>query len=288
MKLIVEDNWQKNHSLLRDTFFEGVASFLTNRKEKPPTLREIKSRFPEVKVDRAIEEYIQLGLIARSDRRYQLIVPVYNALSSNELIEKKVASLKTILAEWSVESRRAWFVLQGQRLKKEPQVYFVEEMMELFYFRELCSDQLIVQELADEPYAKTIPAYFSALREGDASLYEPFAYLGDVNTEYYLDQLAVLFEKARKQSRRIRPTIFLQSLVDFGFLTDTFVLRSVVEMTTQTPIQQASFAKADACVAELTNFEKRRIFVELWHFFEKAPLTIVHQDEWIFLANAES
>ena len=39
MKLIVEDNWQKNHSLLRDTFFEGVASFLTNRKEKPPTLR---------------------------------------------------------------------------------------------------------------------------------------------------------------------------------------------------------------------------------------------------------
>ena len=48
-------------------------------------LREIKAQFPDVAVDKLMEEYIKAGLILRENKRYYLNLPMLESLDSLEL-----------------------------------------------------------------------------------------------------------------------------------------------------------------------------------------------------------
>lgn len=48
-------------------------------------LREIKAQFPDVAVDKLMEEYIKAGLILRENKRYYLNFPTLESLDSLEL-----------------------------------------------------------------------------------------------------------------------------------------------------------------------------------------------------------
>lgn len=274
MKLIVEDHWQTDQKLIDRLFFEQLVDYLINRAGQLPTLRDIKQTFPNVKVDRAMENYIRLGLIARSERRYKLLVPIYLQAETDDVIQSKFDQAKVMIAPWPKEKRRAWFFYQGQQLANHPQLYLTDSDSPLLVFRELIHEQLKVYELSDEEYDKTMPAYFTAMRSEAEKRYEQFSYLGDVDPSYYLDQVAVLFEKLRTNPKRVRPSIFLKSLVDFGFLTEDCQLVASSPSKTDSPSQE------DEILVDCSQFEQRSILGQLWHFFEDGAYSIVEQGDY--------
>ena len=59
--------------LTRQPFFVGLVDYLDQHDDV--ILREIKAQFPEVAVDKLMEEYIKEGLIRRKNKRYSLNLP---------------------------------------------------------------------------------------------------------------------------------------------------------------------------------------------------------------------
>ena len=69
--------------LTRQPFFRDLVDYLDQHDEV--ILREIKAKFPEVLVDKYLEEYIKAGLILRENKRYYLNLPFLESTESLEL-----------------------------------------------------------------------------------------------------------------------------------------------------------------------------------------------------------
>ena len=69
--------------LTRQPFFRELIRYLDQHEDV--ILREIKAQFPDVAVDKLMEEYIKAGLILRENKRYYLNLPMLESLNSLEL-----------------------------------------------------------------------------------------------------------------------------------------------------------------------------------------------------------
>ena len=69
--------------LTRQPFFRDLVDYLDQHDDV--ILREIKAQFPEVTVDKLLEEYIKAGLILRENKRYYLNLPFLESTESLEL-----------------------------------------------------------------------------------------------------------------------------------------------------------------------------------------------------------
>ena len=69
--------------LTRQPFFRDLVDYLDQHDDV--ILREIKAQFPEVAVDKLLEEYIKAGLILRENKRYYLNLPFLEFTESLEL-----------------------------------------------------------------------------------------------------------------------------------------------------------------------------------------------------------
>ena len=69
--------------LTRQPFFGELIRYLDQHEDV--ILREIKAKFPDVAVDKLMEEYIKAGLILRENKRYYLNLPMLESLDSLEL-----------------------------------------------------------------------------------------------------------------------------------------------------------------------------------------------------------
>ena len=69
--------------LTRQPFFGELIRYLDQHDDV--ILREIKAQFPDVAVDKLMEEYIKAGLIRRENKRYYLNLPMLESLDSLEL-----------------------------------------------------------------------------------------------------------------------------------------------------------------------------------------------------------
>ena len=69
--------------LTRQPFFGELIRYLDQHDDV--ILREIKAKFPDVAVDKLMEEYIKAGLILRENKRYYLNLPMLESLDSLEL-----------------------------------------------------------------------------------------------------------------------------------------------------------------------------------------------------------
>ena len=69
--------------LTRQPFFEDLINYLDQHADV--ILREIKAQFPDVPVDKYLEEYIKAGLILRENKRYYLNLPFLESTESLEL-----------------------------------------------------------------------------------------------------------------------------------------------------------------------------------------------------------
>ena len=183
--------------LTRQPFFKDLVDYLDQHDEV--ILREIKAHFPEVAVDKFLEEYIKAGLILRENKRYYLNLPF---LESTEFLELD----------------------QEVFVRDDSSVY--QEIQKKDFKTELRNqtNAAILEEYTDFAREKmTLSNYFYKVKhqypltEDQQALY---AVLGDVNPEYALKYMTTFLLKFLKKDQLMqkRRDIFVDSLVLLGYI----------------------------------------------------------------------
>lgn len=120
-------------------------------------LREIKAQFPDVAVDKLMEEYIKAGLILRENKRYYLNFPTLESLDSLELDQeifvREASPVYQALLEQSFETDYFYKVKQQYPLtEKQQELYdilgdvnpeYALKYMTAFLLKFLKKDQLM-------------------------------------------------------------------------------------------------------------------------------------------------
>ena len=183
--------------MTRQPFFRDLIDFLDQHDDV--ILREIKAQFPEVAVDKLLEEYIKAGLILRENKRYYLNLPF---LESADLVD-----------------------LDQEVFVREDSEFYQELKAKVFQteFRNTTNAAILVEETDFERNAQTLSNYFYkvaqqySLTEEQEKLY---AILGDVNPEYALKYMTSFLLKFLKKEevQQKRRDIFVDSLVLLGYI----------------------------------------------------------------------
>lgn len=183
--------------LTRQPFFRDLVDYLD--KHDDVILREIKARFPEIPVDKYLEEYIKAGLILRENKRYYLNLPF-------------------------LESAEFLALDQEVFVRDDSPIYL--EILEKHFQTELRNqtNAAILEEYTDFAREKTtLSNYFYKVKhqypltDDQQALY---AILGDVNPEYALKYMTTFLLKFLKKDQLMqkRRDIFVDSLVLLGYI----------------------------------------------------------------------
>ena len=183
--------------LTRQPFFRDLVDYLDQHDDV--ILREIKAQFPEVAVDKLLEEYIKAGLILRENKRYYLNLPFLESTESLELDQEVF-------------------------VRDDSPIY--QEILEKDFQTELRNqtNAAILKEYTD--FARenmTLSNYFYKVKhqypltEEQQALY---GILGDVNPEYALKYMTTFLLKFLKKDQLMqkRRDIFVDSLVLLGYI----------------------------------------------------------------------
>ncbi|CJV74064.1 putative cytoplasmic protein [Streptococcus pneumoniae] len=154
-------------------------------------LREIKAQFPDVAVDKLMEEYIKAGLILRENKRYYLNFPTLESLDSLELDQE-------------IFVREASLVYQA----------LLEQSFET-ELRNRINAAILVEKTDFARTKMTLSNYFYKVKQQE--LYD---ILGDVNPEYALKYMTAFLLKFLKKDQLMqkRHDIFVDSLVVLGYI----------------------------------------------------------------------
>ena len=183
--------------LTRQPFFRDLVDYLDQHDDV--ILREIKAQFPEVAVDKLLEEYIKAGLILRENKRYYLNLPF-------------------------LESTESLALDQEVFVRDDSHVY--QEILDKHFQTELRNQTnvAILEEHTDFAREKmTLSNYFYKVKfqypltEEQQRLYE---ILGDVNPKYALKYMTTFLLKFLKKDQLMqkRRDIFVDSLVLLGYI----------------------------------------------------------------------
>ena len=183
--------------LTRQPFFRDLVDYLDQHDDV--ILREIKAQFPEVAVDKYLEEYIKAGLILRENKRYYLNLPFLESTESLELDQEVF-------------------------VRDDSPIY--QEILEKHFQTELRNqtNAAILEEYTNFAREKmTLSNYFYKVKhqypltEEQQALY---GILGDVNPEYALKYMTTFLLKFLKKDQLIqkRCDIFVDSLVLLGYI----------------------------------------------------------------------
>ena len=183
--------------MTRQPFFKDLVDYLDQHDDV--ILREIKAQFPEIPVDKFLEEYIKEGLILRENKRYYLNLPFLESTNSLELDQEVF-------------------------VRDDSPIY--QEILEKHFQTELRNqtNAAILEEYTDFAREKmTLSNYFYKVKhqypltEDQQKLY---AVLGDVNPEYALKYMTTFLLKFLKKDQLMqkRTDIFVDSLVLLGYI----------------------------------------------------------------------
>ena len=183
--------------LTRQPFFRDLVDYLDQHDDV--ILREIKAHFPEVPVDKYLEEYIKAGLILRENKRYYLNLPFLESTESLELDQEVF-------------------------VRDDSPIY--QEILKKYFQTELRNqiNAAILKEYTDFAREKmTLSNYFYKVKhqypltEEQQALY---GILGDVNPEYALKYMTTFLLKFLKKDQLMqkRRDIFVDSLVLLGYI----------------------------------------------------------------------
>ena len=183
--------------LTRQPFFIDLVDYLDQHDDV--ILREIKAQFPDVSVDKLMEEYIKAGLILRENKRYSLNLPF-------------LESTDDLALDQEIFVREDSPVYQG--------------LLEKTFETELRNqtNAAILIEYTDFARQKmTLSNYFYKVKhqypltEKQQELYD---ILGDVNPEYALKYMTTFLLKFLKKDQLMqkRRDIFVDSLVVLGYI----------------------------------------------------------------------
>lgn len=183
--------------LTRQPFFIDLVDYLDQHDDV--ILREIKAQFPDVAVDKFMEEFIKAGLILRENKRYFLNLPFLES-TDNLALDQEI------------------FV------REDSPVY--QGLLEKTFETELRNqtNAAILIEYTDFARQKmTLSNYFYKVKhqypltEKQQKLYD---ILGDVNPEYALKYMMTFLLKFLKKDQLMqkRRDIFVDSLVVLGYI----------------------------------------------------------------------
>lgn len=183
--------------LTRQLFFIDLVDYLDQHDDV--ILREIKAQFPDVSVDKLMEEYIKAGLILRENKHYSLNLPF-------------------------LESTDDLALDQEIFVRGDSPVY--QDLLEKTFETELRNqtNAAILIEHTDFARQKmTLSNYFYKVKnqylltEDQQKLYD---ILGDVNPEYALKYMTTFLLKFLKKDQLMqkRRDIFVDSLVVLGYI----------------------------------------------------------------------
>ena len=183
--------------LTRQAFFKNLVDYLDQHDEV--ILREIKARFPEVAVDKFLEEYIKAGLVLRENKRYYLNLPLLESTDSLELDQEVF-------------------------VRDDSPSY--QEILEKHFQTELRNqtNAAILVESTDFAREKmTLSNYFYKVKNQYPLTKEQqrlYGILGDVNPEYALKYMTTFLLKFLKKDQLMqkRRDIFVDSLVLLGYI----------------------------------------------------------------------
>ena len=183
--------------LTRQPFFMGLVAYLDQHSDV--ILREIKATFPDVPVDRFLEDYIKAGLILRENKRYYLNLPFLESVDSLELDQQIF-------------------------LREESPVYqaLLEQSFET-KLRNQTNAAILVEKTDFARTKMSLSNYFYKVKhqypltEKQQELYD---ILGDVNPEYALKYMTTFLLKFLKKDQLMqkRRDIFVDSLVVLGYI----------------------------------------------------------------------
>ncbi|WP_267247311.1 DUF1803 domain-containing protein [Streptococcus sp. Marseille-Q5986] len=183
--------------LTRQPFFIDLVGYLDQHDDV--ILREIKTQFPDVSVDKLMGEYIKAGLILRENKHYSLNLPF------SESTDDLVLDQEIFIREDSP-------VYQGLLEKT-----FETEL------RNQTNAAILIEHTDFARQKMTLSNYFYkvkqqySLTEKQQALYD---ILGDVNPEYALKYMTTFLLKFFKKDQLIqkRRDIFVDSLVVLGYI----------------------------------------------------------------------
>ena len=183
--------------LTRQPFFIDLVDYLDRRDDV--ILREIKAQFPDVSVDKLMEEYIKAGLILRENKHYSLNIPFLE--STDDLaLDKEI------------------FVREDSPVYQD----LVEKTFET-ELRNQTNAAILIEHTDFARQKMTLSNYFYKVKnqypltEYQQKLYD---ILGDVNPEYVLKYMTTFLLKFLKKDQLMqkRRDIFVDSLVVLGYV----------------------------------------------------------------------
>ena len=183
--------------LTRQPFFRDLVDYLDQHDDV--NLREIKAQFPEVPVDKLLEEYIKAGLISRENKRYYLNLPFLESTESLELDQEVF-------------------------VRDDSPIY--QEILEKHFQTELRNQTNVAILVEKTDFARTkmtLSNYFYKVKHQyplTGEQQELYAILGDVNPEYALKYMTTFLLKFLKKDELMqkRRDIFVDSLVLLGYI----------------------------------------------------------------------
>lgn len=183
--------------LTRQPFFIDLVDYLDQHDDV--ILREIKAQFPDVSVDKLMEEYIKAGLILRENKHYSLNLPFLE--STDDLaLDKEI------------------FVREDSPVYQD----LVEKTFET-ELRNQTNAAILIEHTDFARQKMTLSNYFYKVKnqypltEAQQKLYD---ILGDVNPEYVLKYMTTFLLKFLKKDQLMqkRRDIFVDSLVVLGYI----------------------------------------------------------------------
>ena len=183
--------------LTRKLFFIDLVDYLDQHDDV--ILREIKAQFPDVAVDKLMEEYIKAGLIRRENKRYSLNLPFLESIDDltfdQEIFIREESPVYQALLEKTFETE----------------------------LRNQTNAAILVEKTDFARQKMTLSNYFYKVKyqypltEKQQELY---AILGDVNPEYALKYMTTFLLKFLKKAQLMqkRRDIFVDSLVVLGYI----------------------------------------------------------------------
>lgn len=183
--------------LTGQAFFKDLVHYLEEHEEV--ILRDIKREFPDVRVDKHLEEYIKAGLVLRENKRYRLTLPLLTSLEGLQLDQEVFVDT-------------------------ESPIY--EELKKLRFETELTNstNEAVLREETDFFRSElTLSNYFYKMRQQyplSSQQEGLYAILGDVNTEYALKYMTTFLLKYVRKDELMqkRRDIFVDSLVELGYI----------------------------------------------------------------------
>lgn len=255
MYYLYGENYQEIQSIIESTFFDQLVAYLLNNESI--ILRDLKKQFADESLfDKKLEKLIDAGIVVRQNRRYTFGGKILTDHYELPEVVKEVSLTPRLLMQLAM------------RMKKIAESdFYLLNSEQVGWFQTFQTPYFSWHILYNHPEQTNIATYFNACATQNhlENHRQMYALLGDIDVNYYLDQIEVLIEKIKKGRRRIRHSIFVESAEQFGLIEkseERLMIRSDVLIEKDISLDEEKdilFTSFDS----LTAIEQRQVLADM-------------------------